>query len=516
MKSYYLIFSILIIPSVVFLQPESIILSQYANEFQGSAITEINQVIWPSLAYPTTTTNGTKLEIRFRSNLLMEPVEVRIFNHFLDYTVPIMYTNNTESVNEHISIINLPENILPFLYSFEVVYSNGDKLESMNSLLIRKSDSFELDQPYSFIQISDIHVDGSEQRYQRITKLITEINLINPDFVILTGDFVDGLTTDEYGGMVTAATQYPQGINLLKMLKIPILIINGNHDFQTNQWQDGNHLWEHYLGPLDRLVIFSYNNDTFVGANLLNENGLTADQLTKIDEAFENSTELRIFFAHTDYKNQFPSLYARNDIDLALQGHTHSSSLNTVSETIEVISDNSITLIDSEPGHYRLFSVSKSKEIETQELEVDKLISSSVWEQRTESTLRINISLKNYHDIPFVNITKRLVIPGDWSENTITGAVENRLLFNGSHTLLITQFNLNANTESNYSLILTSSPSLNEWISSTLPIDIVENPTGTYNPANSTSTKVNAGISLLEMLIFTLSSLFLYRTFKRK
>ena len=346
--------------------------------------------------------------------------------------------------------------------------------------------------------------------------MLNEINLINPDFLILTGDFVDGLTTDKNGEMVTAAVQYPQGIELLKILKIPILVINGNHDFQTNQWQDGNLLWEEYLGPIENLIIFSFNNDTFVGTNLFNENGLSTQQLNKIDSAFENSTNLRIFFAHTDYKNQFPDLYTRNSIDLSLLGHTHSSSENKISDTTEIITDNSITLIDSEPGHYKIFTISESKEITIQELEVNRLYSNVAWENVNVTSLTIKISFKNYHNFPFERVTETVVIPGDWSKNSITGAVDNWIYFNGSHTILTTQFTLEGITESNYSLNLFTPPSTCEWIFSSSPIDTIIYSSETSDFINSTTTKAKASISFLDTLILVLSTFILIRLYKSK
>jgi hypothetical protein len=506
----------MLIPTLIAFQPKSTFLYQDTELLPVSTSSDVNQVIWPSLAIPTTITNGSKLDIRFRSDNSMEPVEVRMFNDFLEYTKPVLNTNNTGILNEKVSTVNLPTNIEPFLYSFELIYSNGDRIESLNSLLVRRSDYREKDQSYSFIQITDIHVDGSEQRYQQIIQLFTEINLIKPNFLILTGDFVDGLTTDKNGEMVTAAVQYPQGIELLKILNIPALVINGNHDFQTNQWQDGNFLWEENLGPIENLVEFSFNNDTFIGTNLFDENGLSANQLTKIDEAFENSTNLRIFFAHTDYKNQFPALYTRNSIDLSLLGHAHSSSENTISDTTEIITDNSVTLIDTEPGHYRLFTISESKEITIQEIEVDKLYSNVVWESVNETSLMINISLKNYHNFPFERVTETVVFPDNWSENSISDAVDNWMHFNGSHTKLTTQFYLDGFTESNYSLSLTSPPSVCTWIHSSTPLNIVYNPTGISESSDSTSTKAKAGISLLDMIGVVLSTFVTIRIFKRK
>jgi predicted MPP superfamily phosphohydrolase len=501
LKSYYLIFSILFIPTIIITGPKSIALYQDVNLFPTSTNSDVNQIIWPSLANPTTATNGSMLNIRFQTNYSFDPVEVRVFNQFLEYTQPVLSTTPVGITNEQISMINIPTEIKPFLYSFELIFSNWEKIESFNSLLIRRSDYFKQDQAYSFIHITDIHVDGSEQRFRQISQLFAEINLINPDFVILTGDFVDGLTSDENGGMVTAKVQFPQGIDLLKKLKIPILVINGNHDFQTNQWQNGNHLWEEHLGPLDNLVIFSYSNDTYVGANLLNEDGLSAGQLMEINHAFENATSLRVFFAHYDYQNQFPPLYNTNSIDLTLLGHTHSSSIDTISGTTEVTTDNSITLIESEPGHYKLFSISESKEVDIQEFEVEKLFSQKEVEILNQSTLLVKITIENYHKQLLENITERVILTGDWSQNIISGIGETSMLFNGSHTLLTVQFRLESMTESNFSLLLSSFPSENYWNIIKTPIEVVTSSTGTKETTNSTTIKRNSGMLYWEIII---------------
>ena len=484
--------------------------SELSLELSNSAI---NRITYPSLADPTTADQNDTFKIYFQTNISDDPIEVIFVDGFLQYSTPIQSTVDSIDGGK-VSTLQIPDGIEPSTYDLRLIFPNETSIDSFNSLKISRDSKSDECSSYSFVHITDIHIDGSESRKNQVFNLFNEINLVNPDFVVLTGDVVDGLTSDQDGNMVTAKTQYPQAVELIKTLEVPVLIINGNHDFQTNKWQDGNLLWEDYFGSLSKITSFLYQKDLFVGVNLFDANGLTNDQLEKIDEIFQNSSSLKIFFAHTDYQNQFPSLYTRNNVDIALLGHEHASSTHNVSGTLEIITDNGVTLIETEPGHYKQISISQEKEIKIQEYEVNNLLSYSEVDEINNSALQIEITLRNNHNFLLENITKKMILPGNWTQNVIFGAVDNNLLFNGTHTKLTTKFNLDPKTETNFSLILTSSPSENHWNSTKTTIGVVTYTTETTKPITTTQEKI--GVNSLDMFIITLFVFTLILMFRRR
>ena len=69
-------------------------------------------------------------------------------------------------------------------------------------------------------QISDIHVSNSDFNKDMFLKAVDEINTLNPDMIILTGD----LTEHGYYSEFAEATEY------LKMFNSSLFAIPGNHD----------------------------------------------------------------------------------------------------------------------------------------------------------------------------------------------------------------------------------------------------------------------------------------------
>ena len=67
------------------------------------------------------------------------------------------------------------------------------------------------------LHLSDIHL-GPIYQYNSSQKIVNEINALNPDIVIITGDFVDG---------TLKITQ--EMLNPFDTLTIPILYVTGNH-----------------------------------------------------------------------------------------------------------------------------------------------------------------------------------------------------------------------------------------------------------------------------------------------
>ena len=64
----------------------------------------------------------------------------------------------------------------------------------------------------------DLHL-GPYRGKETLKKLVSDINRLQPDFVLLNGDLVDGLTGLE-----------PGTLELLKEIQVPVYFTGGNHD----------------------------------------------------------------------------------------------------------------------------------------------------------------------------------------------------------------------------------------------------------------------------------------------
>lgn len=115
-----------------------------------------------------------------------------------------------------------------------------------------------------------------EGRWAALRKAITEINLLDPDLVLITGDLTFGL----YPRLLPY--EYEEAYKVLNELKAPTFATPGNHDLYTfdprdelSLW-DGHELWPRYFGP------WHYSTDLPQGLHLVSLNTFDWDQFGRI------------------------------------------------------------------------------------------------------------------------------------------------------------------------------------------------------------------------------------------
>lgn len=115
-----------------------------------------------------------------------------------------------------------------------------------------------------------------EGRWAALRKAITEINLLDPDLVLLTGDLTFGV----YPRLLPY--EYEEAYEVLNEIRVPTFATPGNHDLYTfdardrpNLW-DGHELWPKYFGP------WHYSTDLPGGLHLVSLNTFDWDQFGRI------------------------------------------------------------------------------------------------------------------------------------------------------------------------------------------------------------------------------------------
>jgi predicted MPP superfamily phosphohydrolase len=152
------------------------------------------------------------------------------------------------------------------------------------------------------LHLSDIHL-GPIYQYESSQKIVNEINSLNPDIVIITGDFVDGTLKISQ-----------EMLNPFDTLTIPILYVTGNHEVMYGK--------EEFLKLIANTRIkhignsnFEYKNVNFIGADW-------EDDLDSIIYKNKDNNNVNVLVAHAPLK--FPSDLIDSNIFLMLCGHTHS------------------------------------------------------------------------------------------------------------------------------------------------------------------------------------------------
>ena len=159
------------------------------------------------------------------------------------------------------------------------------------------------------LHLSDIHL-GPIYQYNSSQKIVNEINALNPDIVIITGDFVDG---------TLKITQ--EMLNPFDTLTIPILYVTGNHEVMYGK--------EEFLKLISNTRIkhignsnFEYKNINFVGADWEDDIDTI---LYKTNKKENSNCDVNVLIAHAPLK--FPSDLIDTNVFLMLCGHTHGGQL---------------------------------------------------------------------------------------------------------------------------------------------------------------------------------------------
>lgn len=100
--------------------------------------------------------------------------------------------------------------------------------------------------------ISDIHMGGHDFKKDTFIEAVNEINLLNPDFIILTGDLTDEGYYD----------QFKKVVEYLDMFDAPLFAVPGNHDGRNL----GNESFEEFIGE-ESWELEGVDNAVVIGLN---------------------------------------------------------------------------------------------------------------------------------------------------------------------------------------------------------------------------------------------------------
>ena len=156
---------------------------------------------------------------------------------------------------------------------------------------------------------SDFHIAPYAWEKRRLQRIVTKINTLNPDLVILGGDFVKGHKK--------STTLSPREIAaVLAEIIAPKVAVLGNHDSYYGKVEVQNALEEVEIPVLDNRnmqIRIANRNITLAGVS---------DYFTdkpNVEKALENAAAPVVFITHSP--DVFPRLKGRAAVGLA--GHTH-------------------------------------------------------------------------------------------------------------------------------------------------------------------------------------------------
>ena len=160
--------------------------------------------------------------------------------------------------------------------------------------------------------LADLHVDGIT-RADRIRKIVERTNALNPDIVIIAGDFVDGtvpVNGDDLRPLADLKARYG------------VFGVPGNHEYYS-----GYEEWMEFLPTLGIRMLHNEHVQTGGGAVVLAGvtdpvAGIMGKEVPDIRKALAGAPEkgVRILAAH---QPRLAPEAAEHGVDLQVSGHTH-------------------------------------------------------------------------------------------------------------------------------------------------------------------------------------------------
>ena len=345
------------------------------------------RILYPRFSCPAILEPGESLQIEIDENQFdrayvnIETANEPVIDSFW-LTITNINVNNTTLIT-----VTIPENTPIELYNLTIFLENSGNYYSHSqphsiSLVENISEN------YSFIHISDLHIGdfrGITENlietigWKSVKRCINEVNVLSPDFVVITGDLVYGqLYPFEY------TNEYKELYSILHQFDVPVYLILGNHDGYNRIFEDGLEFWHTYFGP--DYYSFNYGSSHFQAINSydhtkierftfffipLNWGGsIEKQQIAWIQQDLNSSKNSKIHFMllhhnplwdttsesliKKPYKNRetLLKIIDQHTIDMVIAGHVHYDNVTTRNDTIYLTTTTPQSSISKPDGYW--------------------------------------------------------------------------------------------------------------------------------------------------------------------
>ncbi|MEN8191427.1 MAG: metallophosphoesterase [Bacteroidota bacterium] len=235
------------------------------------------------------------------------------------------------------------------------------------------------DKKFTFAILGD-KTGGGEFNWPIFDKAVDEINLLQPDFVIMVGDLIQGYTEDP----TFVKEMWEEFKSHAEKLDVPLYVLPGNHDISNKIMYD---YWEENIGL--RYYSFVHNNSLFI---LLNseeykkekEGELGKKQLDFVQEQLEANKNVNHTFIfmhrpiwlkrdskHGGYEEmQKVDSWIKNRKAMVFAGHLHNLIFNKINDKRYIILSATGGILTEKPmnelgyfHHYSIVTVDKDTSV---------------------------------------------------------------------------------------------------------------------------------------------------------
>lgn len=357
-------------------------------------INDILRIQTPLCSKPLFAVAGDHVTISFITESvddLIIRIQTAYENVIDEYYLPIVSLDEQQGVWK--AIVELSGDIPKELYNLTLFVETNGRIYSLTQprciqIVEQMTDTF------SFVHITDFHVGdprGFAENiketigYKSILRCIDEINLIHPDFVVISGDLVFGqLYPLEY------KREYEQCYQMIQRFDVPTFLAPGNHDGYRRIGEDGLQLWNDYFGA--HYYSFDYGSYHFQAINsydwppylrwsilflaLTWGGSIGEQQLQWIEDDLNQSsaTHQCMFMHHNPLwdtksdsllgmgyqrRDNLLEIIRSNQIDMVLAGHVHYDNVTRDNQTLYLTTTTPESEIRVEDGYwgYRLIEI---------------------------------------------------------------------------------------------------------------------------------------------------------------
>lgn len=344
-------------------------------------------IIYPRLSCPAIMEPGESLDIIVNTiefsqiYAYIETANEPIINN---YWLPIQNVETNETVTITVTI---PETCHIEMYNLTIYIENSGQYYSHtqpHSISIKN----DINENYSFIHIADLHIGdirGILENFREtigwrsVKQCIKEINILSPDFVVITGDLVFGqLYPFEY------TYEYEELYSILQQFDVPVYLVPGNHDGYNRILEDGLEFWTKYFGPY--YYSFDYGSSHFQAINSYDMNkierltflfiplnwggSISQKQIHWIQQDIDNSNNSNLNFMlmhhnpiwettsesllRKSYQNRdkLLDIIHQENIDMVIAGHVHYDNVTIINETIFLTTTTPQSSISKSDGYW--------------------------------------------------------------------------------------------------------------------------------------------------------------------
>ena len=395
--------------------------------------------------------------------------------------LPITSSTWATSPNRWVLQTTIPQVQVFELYDLEVNAAGGIHDISQNAVSIVPTRK----QSYYFVHITDLHMpttiyypdagyDTDSTSVVDFRMVMDDINLIRPEFVLLTGDLINEGEMEGFNNLYW----YGWVQKVISELEVPVFVVAGNHDI--GGWSStpppagsSRKSWWRYFGwswlnntdvnwsPHTQDYFFTYNNTLFIGleaydnydawrTNIYGYESFTDQQMLWLNNTVNMFPSYsKALFYHYDFQDEL-NLNSL-DIDLALWGHVHynSGSINNPPYNLSTRST------CNGNRAYRLIRVNNNQFTPRNSLYAGSS-GTNIYAYYVPSNTGIADSVmaivNNNQSEAFDNTLLKFNMPAGNSSYTVTNGVLEQVDRSGSKNVCYVRVNLGANTSRNVSI----------------------------------------------------------------